>query len=77
MVIVTPACFAMAIAIDPVAVFESIGPVILWPMSPGAAAARDTDKSREDTQYSHPMKRIHLLTLAELSACSYETRKFG
>jgi hypothetical protein len=77
-VAVAPAGLAMAIAVDPVAVLESIRPTILGPVTPGAAPCdTDADESRERAQYSDPIKCIHSLTLSENGACSNETRKFG
>jgi hypothetical protein len=76
-VIVAPACLAMPIVIDSVAVLESIRPMTVGPMIAGTTATRYAHEGSKRTQYSCPIKCIHWLILLEFGASSYETRPSG
>jgi hypothetical protein len=70
-VIVTPACVAMPIAIDPVAVLVSISPLIVraafvWPMIASHNATRYAYERSKRAQYRCPIKYIHLLVLRSI-----------
>jgi hypothetical protein len=58
-VVVTPAHFAMPIAIDPVAVLVSISRLIVRPTIAGDNATRNAHEGSDRTQYSCPIKWFH------------------